>query len=206
MFQGSFFFLSNIRTPQHVHVWVHIHAVTHTHLPTPEGHAGYKQLPAAVASASALTLLHPSAHSSQPANSTKKDLAKDFLKFTLTEHAMPTFTKHIGLSRPYSYDLEDGVYEQLTPFGQNFWDLVTNENSKIYYGTNAHPFKSVTTFFGTYEWTWGATINGSKYVDPYLLFLNNKSVTVADYIAGMKQRYNATNYTNEYTIWLNGQN
>lgn len=84
MFQGSFFFLSNIRTPQHVHVWVHIHAVTHTHLPTPEGHAGYKQLPAAVASASALTLLHPSAHSRQPANSTKKYTPKRRLVHVLS--------------------------------------------------------------------------------------------------------------------------
>lgn len=79
-----FFFLSNIRTPQHVHVWVHIHAVTHTHLPTPEGHAGYKQLPAAVASASALTLLHPSAHSRQPANSTKKYTPKRRLVHVLS--------------------------------------------------------------------------------------------------------------------------
>lgn len=139
--------------------------------------------------------------------STKQaDLAKDFLKFTLSEHAMSTFTKHIGLSRPYSYDLEEGVYEQLTPFGQNFWDLVNNENSKIYYPTKSHAFKKVTTFFGTYEWNWGSKINGTTYVDPYLLFLNNTSVTVADYVAGMKERYNATNYTAEYNNWLSAQN
>ena len=138
--------------------------------------------------------------------STKQaDLAKDFLQFTLTEHAMSTFTKHIGLSRPYDYDLEDGVYEQLTPFGQNFWDLVNNENSKIYYQTKSHSFKSVTTFFGTYEWTWGTKINGTTYVDPYLLFLNNKSVSVSDYLAGMKEKYNATNYTAEYNNWLSTQ-
>ena len=133
------------------------------------------------------------------------DLAKDFLKFTLSEHAMSTFTKHVGLSRPYSYDLEDGVYEQLTPFGQNFWDLVTNENSKIYYATKSHEFKKVTTFFGTYEWSWGTKVNGTTYVDPYLLFLNNKSVTVADYVYGMKEKYNATNYTTEYNNGLNTQ-
>ena len=138
--------------------------------------------------------------------STKQaELAKDFLKFTLTEHAMSTFTKNIGLARPYEYDLEDGVYEQLTPFGQNFWDLVNNENSKIYYATKSHPFKYVTTFFGTYEWAWGSKLDGNTYVDPYLLFLNNKSVTVADYLAGMKQRYNATNYTAEYNNWLSAQ-
>lgn len=134
------------------------------------------------------------------------DLAKTFLQFTLTEHAMSTFTKHVGLSRPYSYDLEEGVYEQLTPFGQNFWDLVTSESSKIYYSTKGHEFKSVTTFFGTYEWSWGSKLNGTTYVDPYMVFLNQKSVTVADYIAGMKERYNATNYTQEYNIWLSSQN
>ena len=138
--------------------------------------------------------------------STKQaDLAKDFLQFTLTEHAMSTFTKNIGLSRPYDYDLEDGVYEQLTPFGQNFWDLVNNENSKIYYATKSHEFKQVTTFFGTYEWAWGSKINGVTHVDPYLLFLNNKSVTVAQYLQGMTERYNATNYTAEYTNWLSAQ-
>ena len=137
-------------------------------------------------------------------NSTKQaDLAKDFLKFTLTEHAMSTFTKYIGLSRPYSYDLEEGVYEQLTPFGQNFWDLVNDENSKIYYPTKSHDFKSVTTFFGTYEWNWGY---GNKKYDPYLAFLNNPSFTVADYIKGMKERYNEENYTAEYNSWLSKQN
>lgn len=49
-----------------------IHTVTRTYLPSPEGYADYKQLPAAVASSSSLTLLPPSAHSRRPANSTKK--------------------------------------------------------------------------------------------------------------------------------------
>ena len=133
------------------------------------------------------------------------ELAKDFLKFTLSEHAMSTFTKHIGLSRPYSYDLEAGVYEQLTPFGQNFWDLVTSENSKIYYATKSHSFKTVTTFFGTYEWSWGSKVNGTTQVDPFLVFLNNKNLTASQYIEGMKDVYNATNYTSEYQIWLNAQ-
>lgn len=138
-------------------------------------------------------------------NTKQADLAKDFLKFTLTEHAMSMFTKYIGLSRPYDYDLEEGVYESLTPFGRNFWDLVTNENSKIYYATKSHPFKQVTTFFGTYEWSWGTKINDTTYVDPYTLFLNNKSITVADYLAGMKVKYNQTNYTTEYNQWLSTQ-
>jgi hypothetical protein len=42
-------------------------------------------------------------------------------------------------------------------------------------------------------------------VDPFLVFLNNKSLTAAQYIAGMKQTYNATNYTAEYQNWLSAQ-
>ena len=72
------------------------------------------------------------------ANTKQADLAKDFLKFTLTEHAMSTFTKNMGITRPYDYDLEDGVYDQLSYFGKNFWDLVNNPNSKIYYQTKSH--------------------------------------------------------------------
>ena len=145
------------------------------------------------------------------ANTKQADLAKDFLKFTLTEHAMSTFTKNMGITRPYDYDLEDGVYEQLSYFGKNFWDMVNNPNSKIYYQTKSHEFKKTeTTFFGEYEWAWGSVLDTGKgsttYTDPFQVFYDNNSITVADYINGMKQKYNETNYTAKYNDWFAAQN
>ena len=135
--------------------------------------------------------------------STKQlDLAKDFLKFTLTEHAMSTFTKNVGMVRPYDYDLEEGVYESLTPFAKNTWDLCAAETSKIYYPIISHEFLKNTNYFGTYEWSWGATIGGKTQNDPFLVFLNNKSVTAADYIEALVEHYSANDYTTEYNHWL----
>lgn len=133
------------------------------------------------------------------------ELAKDFLKFTLTEHAMSTFTKYMGITRPYDYELEEGVYEQLTPFGKNFWDLVNAETSKIYYPEPSNAFRRNTTYFGVYEWQFGTTLNGTEYVDPFLVFLNNRNVTVAQYLQGMKEFYSPEDYTEEYNHWLTTQ-
>lgn len=91
MFQ-IFFLESNICTPQHVHVWVHTHTVTHTYLPSPEGYADYKQLPAAVASSSLLTLLHPPAHSRCPANTTKIYTPKRHSVHVLSREDAPAIT------------------------------------------------------------------------------------------------------------------
>ena len=145
------------------------------------------------------------------ANTKQADLAKDFLKFTLTEHAMSTFTKNMGITRPYDYDLEDGVYDQLSYFGKNFWDLVNNPNSKIYYQTKSNEFKATeTTFFGEYEWAWGSVLDIGKgsttYTDPFKVFYDNNTISVADYIKGMNDKYNATNYTAKYNEWLASQN
>ncbi len=135
------------------------------------------------------------------ANTPNLDLAKDFLKFTLSEHAMSVFTKHIGLVRPYEYALEDGVYENLTYFSKNFYDLVTNKNTKIYYSTGSHPFRNRTNFFAAYEFAFGATINGNLEVNPITVFLNNNNLSVQDYMDGMAQRYTAEKWTTEYEKW-----
>lgn len=159
------------------------------------------------------------------ANTKQLDLAKDFLKFTLTEHAMSTFTKHVGIARPYQYDLEEGVYESLTPFGRNFWDIVSTDMSEkeentetnateepakegarnICYVGDGHAFLKNTTYFGTYEWRYGAEIGGKKYVEPFLVFLNQKDTTAAQYLQGMKDRYPADEYKAEYNRWLASQ-
>ena len=118
---------------------------------------------------------------------------------------MSTFTKNIGLARPYTYELEEGVYESLTPFGRNFWDLATSETTKIYYPTGSHAFKKNTEYFGVYEWAFGAKLKGTTYVDPYLFFLNNKNYTAAQYIQGLKANYTAEDYTKEYNHWLSIQ-
>lgn len=136
------------------------------------------------------------------ASSKQKKLAKDFLRFTLTNHAMSTFTKHVGISRPYEYTLEEGVYDSLTPFGKNFWDICTSQNSKIYYDKKGHPFKSNTNYFGTYEWNYGATLGGEKVTDPFLYFLNHKDVSAQEYMQGLAARYSAESYIKEYERWL----
>lgn len=135
----------------------------------------------------------------------KLDLAKDFLKFTLTQHAMSTFTKNVGLTRPFDYELEEGVYESLTPFAKNTWDLCTSPTSKIYYPGKSHAFLSKTNYFGTYEWAWGAKMNGVTQNDPFRFFLNNGSVSAAKYIEALVKHYSEDDYKEEYNLWLKNQ-
>ncbi len=127
------------------------------------------------------------------------DLAKDFLKSTLTEHAMSVFTQYTGVVRPYEYDLEEGVYESLSPFAQSFWDLYNEEGVQIAYaGTETCDFKRASsTYFAS--WNYGSRVDGTNYSDPYIAFMNHPSMTAQQYLEGCKTRF--SDYDSQYNQW-----
>ena len=127
------------------------------------------------------------------------DLAKDFLKFTLSEHAMSVFTQYTGIVRPYEYELEEGAYESLSPFAQSFWDLYNEEDVQIAYaGTESCDFKRASsTYFAS--WFFGTRVGGTNYSDPYIAFMNHPNMTAQQYFEGCKTRF--SDYDSQYNQW-----
>ena len=121
--------------------------------------------------------------------------AKEFLKFTLTDHAMSVFTQYTGVVRPFDYDLEEGVYEnELTPFGQSLWDTYRNPQTSVVYTFAQNEFKkSEAAYFS--PWLFGT----SGATDPFIAFYDNTNLTTSQYLAGAKSRY--SDYQTRLSNW-----
>jgi ABC-type glycerol-3-phosphate transport system substrate-binding protein len=118
------------------------------------------------------------------------DVVKDFLKYTLTDHGLSTFTRYTGLARPFEYELEDGVYEALTPFAKSAWDLYRNPNTKTTGSiVSTNEFREANPDYFMYFTSYASITGDKKAFDPFIAFYNNKSLTVADYLAGAKEFY-----------------
>lgn len=137
------------------------------------------------------------------ANTKNLELAKDFLKFTLSEHAMSVFTKHTGMIRPYDYKLEEGVYDSLTPFQRQFYDIYNDDNVDIAYRQGRRTgflYDNSTTYFTYDKWNYGSKVGNTTFNDPFIAFMNNPGITAEQYFEGAKALF--SDYDERYQNWL----
>lgn len=126
------------------------------------------------------------------------EVVKDFLKFTLSDHGLSTFTKYTGLARPFDYELESGVYESLTPFAQSAWNIFKDPSTKTTGSIVANnPFRSANLDYFLYFTSYTSITSDARVYDPFVAFYHEKNLTVEDYLAGSKKFYK------DYTERLN---
>lgn len=139
------------------------------------------------------------------AASTQKDLAKDFLQFVHSDESLRTFTRVTGSVRPYSYELTESDKEEMSYFSLSMFDIYHSDTTNISYITLFQDpvFISEPSFLGNTNWFWGANIKSSLYTDPLYEFSQDSSLTVADYVNGMKNKYSKTEWDKTLSKYFN---
>lgn len=74
-------------------------------------------------------------------DSSKVELAKEFLKFMMTDESHKAFTVQTGIRRPYAYDLSSEQYNSLSSYQKSLWDMTAGEKTVAYPVSEAPYFR-----------------------------------------------------------------
>ena len=119
---------------------------------------------------------------------THPELALDFLKYMHSEESMNIFLKHTGVARPYNYELDPKVYESLTYFQKEQYDLMNDgETEFAYFDLSTNPLRLGNIAYFN-NWLWTSKLKQTWY-DPISAFYNDQKITVDEYFKGMSDYY-----------------
>jgi hypothetical protein len=120
----------------------------------------------------------------------KADIAKDFIKFAHTDAMLEMFTVKTGMERTFNYEMSDENYAKLSPYAREIMELTQNPNVDIAGGKISNTTRSNNrTFFN--NWGFGSKLTFATVSDPLITFINNASLSVNDYLDGIRKIYNA---------------
>lgn len=124
-------------------------------------------------------------------HATHPDLAVDFFKYLHSDEAMNIFLKHTGVARPYNFELDDSVYDSLTYFQKEQYDLMNDENVGLAFfdlSTNDLRLNNISYFN---SWLWTSKVD-TTWNDPLTAFYNDQNLTVDEYFDGLSAYYEGT--------------
>ena len=124
-------------------------------------------------------------------HATHPDLAVDFFKYLHSDEAMNIFLKHTGVARPYNFELDDSVYDSLTYFQKEQYDLMNDENVGLAFfdlSTNDLRLNNISYFN---SWLWTSKVD-QTWNDPLSAFYNDQNLTVDEYFDGLSAYYEGT--------------
>ncbi len=134
-----------------------------------------------------------------------KPIALDFIQFCNTESMMARFTEVTGICRPYDYTMSDAQKAAMTSYTRTIWDNRESENvDTIRYKTKNPLIVNASSYFADYEFhalLRADTNNETTSKNPLDAFHNDATLTVQDYIDGIKARYNKENWESNLSKW-----
>lgn len=131
------------------------------------------------------------------ANSSKKEIAKDFLKFVQSREGLATYFIHSGTTRPYSFELTESEKAQCTPYALSVYETVHDQNTDLTPFAASNPVaKAIPDFLST--WIDGSKMNNSLQASPYAYFKLNSTRTVDEYLNGAKEWMSESAYAGYY--------
>lgn len=119
----------------------------------------------------------------------KANLAKTFLKFSLTDESLSKFTSITGLPMPYNYDMDTEDYAKMSGFAKGYWD--TYKTSEVYYEFRPKSLinnSALTSLDMPLSYLWSIKPDG---VTGYGLIPNEmkfNNVTAKDYFEGIYRK------------------
>ena len=133
-------------------------------------------------------------------NSTRKDLAKDFMQFAQSRRSLALYTIYSGCLRAYEFTMTPEEYNLCTPYTKSVYDLTQRDDVEfVCFSKQNDILKKQTTDFD-YMWLTytkaetdvGGGGNGTVSVEGrqlFNLFLSNPKLTVDSYFDGMSSYY-----------------
>ena len=144
---------------------------------------------------------YPTSYCFINSNSKRKEIAKDFLKFSLSREALALYTIYTGCLRPYDYTFTTAEYESATPYTQSLIDLTGRDDVDF---CTMGPGNSIARLIGNnagyYAIYWANTSrqsDGTTYSLPFTAFRGGK-LSVNDYFDGCIRYMSEEKYTEFY--------
>ncbi len=148
-----------------------------------------------------------------------KPVALGFIEFCNSEKMMGRFTEVTGICRPYEYELSDEQIDNMTSYTRTIYEYrklgqTPGSNVELIRYSTRNPFVvNVSSYFGVdYEFDallYKGQNNQRSANNPLTAFKDDASLTVDDYIEGIKAQYNKDTWESklgdlydEYDSWL----
>ena len=125
-------------------------------------------------------------------NSVKQKLAELWLQYQYSAEGLKCFTKHTGEILPVEFEMTAEDLNELTPFARNLYNLKRDPRVEVVYGGSTMETEEIyraSQKVGFYTNISSTNYTGSLFNNLVSLILANKSVTAAEYIAGMHTYY-----------------
>jgi len=136
-------------------------------------------------------------------NTAVPELAKDFLRFVHTDHALRTFTRMTGAIRPYDYDLTEAETSEMTHYAKNMWDIYHSDDTDISYITLYYNdcFIQEASFLGS-NWWWKSTVNNKEYLDALYEFWQESSLNAENYFNGLQVTFSQSKWNDRMSKYF----
>ncbi len=135
-------------------------------------------------------LSYPNSHAFISNYSDKKDLAKDFLKFTLSRSSLATYVAYTGVLRPYDFTVTAEEKAKATPFARSIMELLERDDVDFATFGAASKKGMQLGYASMYVQEWGSNSNiggiATTQSFPFRTFRANSGTTVDDYFNGMR--------------------
>lgn len=143
---------------------------------------------------------YPNSYCFVNAYTDQKDLALDFLQYSLSRTSLATYTIHCGCLRPYDYTMTDTEYDQATPYTQSLIDLMRREDVDF---VTLGAGNKVAKYWGNdYESIWSSASKSADgndvYRSPYSAFIAKENLTTAEYFSGCSLYMSESEYMKIY--------
>lgn len=133
----------------------------------------------------------------------KRGYAKEFIKYLVSDEVSRLFSVYATGARPYNYELLPSDYENMTTFGKNAYELLSDTENVKMIRLDALTYLSQMNYFTTPTVSrWGSSAGGRDYTNA---FSGIKNSSAAEYYAGMSAFANETYWNPIYQSYLNLQ-
>lgn len=127
--------------------------------------------------------------------SDQKELAKDFLQFCQSREALAIYVKYTSSLRPYKFAMNESEYAACTTLGQSIYDLTQDENVEFVGNHDLSPLKQKQNTEWYHMWSFQTTGKKTSQI-PTQAFYTDKSLSVAEYFAGMSTYWSQSYWNN----------
>lgn len=137
-----------------------------------------------------------------------KPLAFEFIKFCNSADMMARFTEVTGINRPYEYQMSDTQIANMTSYTRTVYEnkMAGEDIELIRYKTRNPLIVNASSFFADYEFyalLYEGEARQTSTKNPLTAFKDDATLTVEDYIDGIKARYSHRAGQEPGTQWNN---
>ena len=132
----------------------------------------------------------------EKATAEKRALLEDFMLYLQSHDSLVDFSQTTGVIRPIDAHFTKNDIEKFTYMAQQVYGLINTSDLFI---PTLEMTNTAVKFSAGSDWMVGSIVNGKLYNEPMLAFAES-NVTVAEYLAGQKDRYDEESWNKKIAL------